>query len=145
MISNKKIFPVYGLLIALAFTQFYSCSQKKEIKGSEYIPRDVLVDIIRDMHLMDGITNDMKYYRMFNPGDSIDMYSSIFEKYDVDREMYQRTVDEYSQYPELLNKVYDDVLMELNMMLDQLDEERDRKIEEMAREKEGPVIKDPVR
>ncbi|MCA1747702.1 MAG: DUF4296 domain-containing protein, partial [Bacteroidales bacterium] len=83
---------------------------------------------ITDIHLIDGITNDMQYYRKFNPGDSIDMYSSIFDKYNVDRRMYERTINEYSKYPQLLDKVYDEVLMELKLLQDKIEmkEEEDR-------------------
>lgn len=134
MILNNKTTCSYSIVGFMILMILSGCSQKKEIKGSEYIPRETLVKIIRDMHLMDGITNDMKYYRKFNPGDSIDLYSSIFEKYEVDQKTYKRTINEYSKYPGLLNKVYDDVLTELNLMLDQLEEERKKLFEEKAKE-----------
>lgn len=99
------------------------CKREKKITGNAYIPRDVFVEVITDMHLMDGITNDMQYFRKFNPGDSIDMYSSIFEKHNVDRTMYELTVKEYSKYPELLDKVYDEVMMNLNLLKDKIEED----------------------
>jgi hypothetical protein len=106
-----------------------ACNRKKQISGKEYIDRDVLVQVIMDMHLMDGITNDMKYYRKFNPGDSIDIYSPIFEKYDIDRKIYDRTISEYSKYPQLMDEVYDEVLMKLNLLQDRIESEEDDKIE----------------
>ncbi len=121
--------PLLILLVLLTGSvSLNGCKQEKKITGKEYIPRDVLVNVITDIHLMDGITNDMKYYRKYNPGDSIDMYSYIFEKYNVDRKMYERTINEYSKYPQLLDKVYDEVLMELKLLQDkvEMEEEEDR-------------------
>ncbi|MCF8226887.1 MAG: DUF4296 domain-containing protein [Bacteroidales bacterium] len=121
-----------GILLGLT-----SCNQKKQVSGSQYIERNDLVDIIKDMHLMDGITNDMQYYRKFNPGDSIDIYSSIFEKYNVDREAYERTIKEYSKHPKLLDAVYDDVLMKLSIMQDELEEEENREIEKLKEQRQN--------
>lgn len=106
-----------------------SCTRKKKISGNEYIDREVLVQVITDMHLIDGITNDMRYYRKFNPDDSIDIYSPIFEKYDITREEYDRTISEYSKYPKLMDDVYDEVLMQLNLLQDRIESEEDDKIE----------------
>jgi hypothetical protein len=106
-----------------------ACKGDKKISGKEYIEKEVLVKVIMDMHLVDGITNDMKYYRKFNPEDSIDIYGPIFIKYGIDREMYDRTIEEYSKYPKLMDEVYDQVLMQLNLLQDQVENEEDKKIE----------------
>ena len=94
----------------------------------------MLVNILMDIHLMDGITNDMKYYRKYNPDDSIDYYTPIFKKYGVDREKYDRTIDEYSKYPQLLDEVYDEVLMKLTLLQDRIENEEDEK-KELIRDK----------
>lgn len=106
-----------------------ACNRNKKISGNEYIDREVLVKVITDMHLVDGVTNDMRYYRKFNPDDSIDIYSPIFKKYGIDREMYDRTISEYSKYPKLMDDVYDEVLMQLNLLQDRIESEDDEKIE----------------
>lgn len=106
-----------------------ACNKKKQIKGNDYIEKDVLVEVIMDMHLMDGITNDMNYYRKFNPGDSIDIYGPIFEKYDINREIYERTIKEYSKYPQLMDEVYDEVLMKLNLLQDRIESDENEQIE----------------
>lgn len=138
MILNRKSnLPLLILLVLLAGSvTLNGCKREKKITGKEYIPRDVLVNVITEIHLIDGITNDMRYYRKFNPGDSIDMYSSIFEKYNVDRSMYERTIDEYSKYPQLLDKVYDEVLMELKLLQDKVEMEEEEDRLEVIRERD---------
>lgn len=124
MTLNKVVFLIRDILLitALLFSSS-SCTQKKKISGREFIPREDLVSVLTDMYLIDGITNDIRFYRKFNPGDSIDMFTNIFEKYNITREKYEHTINEYSKYPALLDKVYDEVLMQLNLMLEKEENE----------------------
>ena len=95
------------------------CLRKKEIQGEEFIPQEILVDVLVDIHLMDGVTNDRKFYRRYSGVDSIDVLSPILDKHEVTLRMFDTTMYEYSRHPELLDKVYNDVLMKLNVMLDE--------------------------
>ncbi|MEX0982679.1 MAG: DUF4296 domain-containing protein [Bacteroidales bacterium] len=130
MILNRSKIPITAFLLLFAcIIPFSGCKQEKKITGKEYIHRKVLVRVIADIHLMDGITNDMSYYRKYNPGDSIDLYGPIFDKYNVNREMYDRTIKEYSKYPKLLDEVYDQVLMELKLLQDKIEMEEEERPE----------------
>lgn len=121
---------VWAILIAFAMLLGNgACKGEKKISGKEYIEKETLVKVITDMHLVDGITNDMRFYRKFNPEDSVDIYGPIFNKYGIDREMYDRTIAEYSKYPKLMDEVYDQVLMQLNLLQDQVENEEDQKLD----------------
>ena len=108
-------------LVLLTVLLVSGCSQKKKISGPEYVKRDVLVNVISDIYIMNGITNDMSFYRKYNPNDSIDLYSSIFDKYNIDSKKYEKTINEYSKYPKLLDNVYNEVMMHLQQIQDSLD------------------------
>jgi hypothetical protein len=137
MILNRFSFKTFLLVLLTASLLFcQSCGNKKTIRGSEFIPRDILVQVISDMHIMDGITNDMHYYRKYNPVDSIDLYSSIFVKHETSKDQFAVTISEYSKYPDLLNEVYDEVLMNLNLLLDKIEaEEKEEKLEKSSKKK----------
>ncbi len=87
-----------------------------------------------DLHLVDGITNDRKFYRSYEEVDSVDLLGPILEKYEVSQQMFDTTMYEYSRYPEIFDRVYNDVLTKLNIMLDENDLEdiieEDREAEE---------------
>jgi hypothetical protein len=100
------------------------CIQKKSINGKEFVPEEVLIEVLVDLHLMDGITNDRKFHRRFD-ADSIDILNPILDKYNITPEMFDTTMKEYSRYPYLLDRVYNEVLVKLNVMLDEND--RDEK------------------
>ena len=122
------------LLFCLLLVFVAGCSKKTQITGKEFIPREELVDLLVDLHMIDGITNDRKFYHKYEGVDSIDMYGPIFEKYQVSQEMFDTTLYEYSRYPEIFDQVYNDVLMKLNIMLDENDIEDILNKDEMYQE-----------
>ena len=115
--------PIILLILALLIPA--GCLQKKQITGKEFVPRDVFVDVLVDIHLMDGITNDRRFFRQYEyeEVDSVDILGPILEKYDISLHMFDTTIYMYTQYPALMDQVYNDVLMKLNIMLDENDEE----------------------
>ena len=111
----RKLIILFILVIILA----PGCARKKSIKGKEFVPREVLVDVLVDLHLVDGITNDRVFYRRYYNFDSVDVISPIFEKYQISREQFDTTIAVYSLYPNLLDQVYSEVIMRLNVMIDE--------------------------
>ncbi len=121
MAHNFRI-PVILLLILITLTP--ACEKKKSITGKAFLKREVLVNVLVDLHLADAVTNDRKFNRKYD-ADSIDILSPILEKHQVSREMFDTTLTVYSQYPELFDQVYNDVLIKLNVMLDENDKKDD--------------------
>ncbi len=110
------------LILILLVITFTACQQQKSITGEEFIEREVLVDVLVDIHLADGVTNDRKFHRKYDV-DSIDILSPILEKHLVSRQMFDTTMFVYTRNPELLDLVYNDVLIKLNVMLDKNNKE----------------------
>ena len=115
--------PYPGILILLLVLTFTACQKKKSISGNEFIEREVLVDLLVDIHLMDGVTQDRKFNRKFEV-DSIDIFTPLLEKHQVTKQMFDTTMFVYSRNPELLDQVYNDVLIKLNVMLDKNNKEK---------------------
>jgi Domain of unknown function (DUF4296) len=116
--------PYPGILILLLVLTFTACQKKKGITGDEFIEREVLVDVLVDIHLMDGVTQDRKFGRKYDV-DSLDIFTPILEKHQVTKQMFDTTMFVYSRNPELLDKVYNDVLIKLNVMLDENNKEEE--------------------
>ena len=128
MISNRSSLPGTVIILASLIVLLASgCRDKKQIRGNEFIPRDDMVDLMLDIHLLDGITNDVKYYRKYNPNDSVDLFGLTFEDHGYNRTIFDSTLAEYSRFPHLLDELYDEVMMRLNLMQDQLDQEEQEK------------------
>ena len=103
------------LILALMCT---ACKKEKPITGKEFIEREILVDILVDLHMADAITQDRKFSRKYD-ADSVDLVTPLLEKYQISRQMYDTTMYEYTRKPKLLDEVYNDVLIRLNVMLDE--------------------------
>jgi len=115
-----KSWPLFLLMVIT----FISCHKNASITGKEFMEREVLVDVLVDIHLADGITNDQKFNRKYDV-DSIDILTPILEKYHVTRQMFDTTMYVYTRKPEILDLVYNDVLIKLNVMMDQYSKEED--------------------
>lgn len=120
------------------------CSKKKRITGNDYIPQEVLVDVLVDIHLIDGITGDRKYYRKYTFNDSITIMEPIFEKHNVTRAQFDSTILEYSRHPDILDKVYDEVIMKLNLMLDEIDKKKEEEDKEKENAKPPEDVRKPI-
>ena len=112
---SRILYPVLLLTLALLCN---ACKKDKPITGKEFIERETLVNILVDLHMADAITQDRKFSRKFD-ADSIDLVTPLLEKYEVTRQMYDTTMYEYTRKPKLLDEVYNDVLIKLNVMLDE--------------------------
>jgi hypothetical protein len=109
-------------LCILSLLVITGCLQKKQIRGEAFVEREVLVDLLVDIHLSEGVSNDRKFHRQF-VADSIDMLGPILQKYGVSRQQFDTTMYTYSRYPYLMDEVYNEVLIRLNVMLDENDQE----------------------
>lgn len=118
--NGPERIPILLLVILLMLTP--ACKKKEKITGKAFMEREVLVDVLVDIHLADGVTNDRKFNRKYD-ADSIDVLSPILEKHQVSREMFDTTLVMYSRYPEIFDQVYNDVLIKLNLLLDASDKE----------------------
>jgi len=101
------------------------------------IPRDKFVDVLVEMHIMDAVTNAPEYYRKFGKNDSVNIYAGIFRKYDVTQAQFDSTMVMYTRQPDKYLKVYDDVILKLNLKRDKmLDNEPSFQKEDNKKEKE---------
>lgn len=115
MRDRRLLYPLIFLFLALLLS---ACKKEKSITGKEFIEREVLIDVLVDLHLMDGVTQDRQFGRKF-AADSVDIVTPILEKHHVTRHMFDTTMYVYSRQPKLLDEVYNQVLIKLNVMLDE--------------------------
>lgn len=100
-----------------------SCGQNPaKISTKNLVERETFKKILIDIHLIDAITSETEYFRKYDANDSIDMYSSIFEKHHVTQAEFDSTVSAYTRHPGLYKEIYDEVLLEINLKMDKLKE-----------------------
>lgn len=91
-----------------------SCS--KEFKTPEHvIPCDKMVNIITDIHIIDGLFTVNKVRRKYAK-DSIEYYNAIFTNYGYTRSDFDTSINFYSKNIDEYDKIYEEVLNRLNEM-----------------------------
>lgn len=78
----------------------------------DIITRDSMVSALVDMHLIEGAKVGQKVM-----GDTVKIntyYAKMYTKYGVTKEQYQKSFNFYSEHPEAMNKMYQEVIERLN-------------------------------
>ena len=100
---------ITGLSIFLS-----SCGNKTVVEiPSSVLSQEKLVRVMVDMQLMEaalslGVVNA----NIKTMNDTLAMYN-VFQKDSITKTQYDESMKFYSQHPEILNKIYDDVIIEL--------------------------------
>jgi hypothetical protein len=94
-----------------------SCTHRKY---GEIIPPKKFVNVLVDIHLADGIAVENMSSIKGPVLDSASLYGSVFNKYGVNRTMFDSTMSYYSEHPDDFQKIYNKVTAKLKRMEDEL-------------------------
>ncbi len=110
---------ILGFLLILLIL-LITCQSQEKTKKRDLIPRDKLVPALVDMHLLYSIQTSTDFIELTRKMDSIDPYSYIFQKHKITKASFDSTISYYSQYPEELTYIYDEVIMQLTRKRDSI-------------------------
>ncbi len=106
MIAKKLI---YGFIL----TALIACSGREKMKvPKDVLPRQEMVAVLTDIHLVEGAKLGRKIM-----GDTVlvDVYfEKVYEKHHLTKEDFERSFDFYSTYPDEMDKMYEQVIENLN-------------------------------
>ncbi len=102
-----KLFTI-TILILLA-----ACKNKQE-QSYKIIPKDTMVMLLTDIHLADAsVTILSQRKKLKNPEQ---YYLHIFKKYNITKAVFDSSVSYYSFHPKEYQKIYEDVILNLNKL-----------------------------
>lgn len=101
------------LLLGLLFT-LSACTNK------DIIPKKDMVEILKKMYLTDGVINAVNNKKLFAK-DTISYYEPILKQYGYSKEQFDSSLKYYAQKTETLDKMMDEVIIELTQMDDRVD------------------------
>ncbi|MEE4198414.1 MAG: DUF4296 domain-containing protein [Bacteroidales bacterium] len=105
----------------LVFFVFFSC---QEDKVPEYvIPPDDMVSILVDIHLTDGMLSSPDVRRELARQDTANIYHLLLHNYGYSRKDFDTSLFYYGKNIALYDRIYNDVLNQLNELETQLKEE----------------------
>ena len=109
------------IVLSVAFLFLINCQEDPTKMDKRYlISRSKFVNILVDMYVMDAMVDGSEFYQKYEKNDSINIYHDIFKKYKVSKADFDSTVVSYTRRPDLYMKVYDDVILRLNLAMDKL-------------------------
>jgi len=108
-----RLLPVLLLIIVL-----FSCNR---IPRRYIIPPKKMVNVLVDIHLADGMADENMRHSSGFVLDSASLYGSVFKKYGVTRAQFDSTMNYYSEHPDDLQKMYNQVTARLKRLEDELE------------------------
>ncbi|MGM0497504.1 MAG: DUF4296 domain-containing protein [Bacteroidota bacterium] len=117
---NKQL-SLFFLIVVIFLGAGCENDQEKYI-----IPKDEFVDILVDIHLMDGIMRQPNIRKSLFKKDTTDYYSAILKTHDYSREQFDSSMVYYSRNIREFDDIYQDVLSTLNQMEAETEDELDK-------------------
>ena len=107
---------IYFILVIILL----SCSGEQDV-NENIIHKDQFTNILERIHL---IESEFQLNRINNTdihqNKLADDYQEIFSEYNVSKTEFENTLQYYSERPELLEKIYEEILLTLKEKRDQL-------------------------
>lgn len=126
MTTEMRFSPRNILLLLLAFSLASgSCTgRKSKAERKDIIPENDLVEILKEVHLTDGLLSMPGINYKYSFGDSIASYIDVIESHGYTKQQMDRTMRFYFvKRPKKLVKVYDKVLGSLSELESRIDKE----------------------
>lgn len=101
--------------IMILLTIMISCSDKQKVQNTKnLIPEKKLIPLIVDIHMIDAyMTLRMNDSLNFEPKK---LNNAVFKNHDITREKFNETIQFYSQSPQLLDSLYEKILVRMSEM-----------------------------
>jgi hypothetical protein len=108
-----KRFPILIIIISLLFIQ--ACSKQKT-ETKRYLGEEAMIDLLVDIHLTESAVLIKQNEGIRSDSLSLEFYGKLFDKHGVSRDRYERSLEYYVQYPEKMEKMYEEVYKRLSSM-----------------------------
>jgi hypothetical protein len=104
---------ISALLSALLIAGTFSCSKPKTVIPSDVLTEKEMIPVLVDVHIAQAATS------MFDSNDSVkykmdEMLPYILSIHHVDKPRYDSSISFYTRHPEIMQRMYDEVINELS-------------------------------
>ncbi len=112
MMSKKQSirFVFVSVLILMLSCSTESSGPRPDV----FLSEDRMIEITTDIQLVEAALNYRRNIGQDFANTKAEYYAELFERHDIDLQIYQENVDYYNQKPARMEKIYDAVLKNLN-------------------------------
>jgi|ERR1039458_9699160 hypothetical protein len=108
----KKI--IGYVLIVLMPLIIQSCSAPVVVIPNDVLSQEKMVEVLTDIHLAESAITLKFTNKDTSKLQAKVFYDFVYKAHKTTKEQFSKSYDFYVAHPELLNKIYDDVLIELS-------------------------------
>ena len=99
----------------LSLITLVSCNTvETEERESQLIPRDSMIMLMVDIHITDAVLIQAVNHRKIQPNQVPFYYTDLLKKHNVSKRRFESSLHYYSDDLEVFNKIYDEIMAELN-------------------------------
>jgi len=121
--------------IIVLLTILFMLSGCSNNKVPDYvIPPDDMVSILVDIHLTDGMMSSHQVRREIAREDSVNIYNILLHNYGYSRHDFDTSLYYYGKNMALYDKIYEDVLNQLNEMETYLKEQEQEEVRDTTKD-----------
>jgi hypothetical protein len=93
---------------------FFACSNPQAPEGeTDILDKDKMAEMLTDLQLVESVIRISAAEQETNV-DSIDYNTAVFERHNISREQFERSMEYYTQHPDQLEEIYDQVIVKLS-------------------------------
>jgi hypothetical protein len=100
------------IALLLVFASLIACSRKPMVVPDDILAEKEMTELLTDLHLMQSSLNERMKEKPAGTHD--DYFELLLRKHKVTRENFLKSLKFYSDHPEVLNEVYDSVIVRLS-------------------------------
>ncbi|HQV50965.1 MAG: DUF4296 domain-containing protein [Flavobacteriales bacterium] len=102
------------LLVALLF----ACGTKKAQPPADLLPREKFVSVLLEAQLIEARMNHELTVSHMGEVPSDEYYAELFAEQGTTKEQFQATFDHYSEHPNEMESIYEEIITELSKRKD---------------------------
>ncbi|MDD5506702.1 MAG: DUF4296 domain-containing protein [Bacteroidales bacterium] len=115
--ANKSLFHGISILILLFIVQCQPGGRNGDHPvPANLIPADTMITILVDVHLIESSLKMIHTKKLDNERYTDSYYHTLFEKHHITRQQFLQSLEYYEQDAKMLEKIYEDVIIELSKM-----------------------------
>lgn len=107
--------PFIFILLALLF----ACGTKEDEPSTDLLPREKFVTVLLGSHLIEARMNHELMVAHMGDVPSDEYYAELFAEQGTTKEQFQATFDHYTDHPEQMEAVYQEIITELSKRKDE--------------------------
>ncbi len=132
-------------LLAMGFLGLLVALQACQEAEPDLLPQELMREVLVELHVADAYTETQSSPVTYRNALREDLYLEILEKFELEEETFRHTYEYYTSHPNLMDSLYQEVIIQLEQQLEGERALHLKEIGELPQEDEAPPEEAPAR